>query len=522
MKLSPFNADQLHALHLLALELAKPGEFDAALKKSLNILSKYLSMKRGMISIFRRDIGEIHTVLSTGMSDSQTDQARYQLGEGITGRVVETGRPIAIPRLDQEPLFLDRTGTRRDLDQSELAFVCVPVRFGDEVVGALSVDCASSQDKDMTMELKLLEAVGQLVASRVERRRMGPAATPEQVGKEIRRLSEENKRLKASGGSVGPQGLIIGSSKAMRNVRYLVSQVADSKVSVLLTGATGTGKGLVARALHKSSPRNDLPFVHLNCGAIPEHLIESELFGHEKGAFTGAVSTRIGRFEAAGNGTIFLDEINSLPAQAQVKLLKVLQDREYERVGSDKTFRTNARIITATNKDLEAEVQQGNFRSDLYYRLNVFPIYIPPLKERGADIMMLADHFVKIYSDELGKPIDRIDTPAIDMLMAYHWPGNVRELENVVERAVLLAKARVISPHHLPPSLQMKAMESRTEKRGKLEQLIASYEMGLIVDALKDSEGNQTKTAKLLGTSKRVIQYKVQKYGIDYKKFRNP
>ena len=191
-------------------------------------------------------------------------------------------------------------------------------------------------------------------------------------------------------------------------------------------------------------------------------------------------------------------------------------------MGSDKTFRTNARIITATNKDLEAEVQQGNFRSDLYYRLNVFPIYIPPLKERGADIMMLADHFVKIYSDELGKPIDRIDTPAIDMLMAYHWPGNVRELENVIERAVLLAKARVISPHHLPPSLQMKAMESRTEKRGKLEQLIASYEMGLIVDALKDAEGNQTKTAKLLGTSKRVIQYKVQKYGIDYKKFRNP
>ena len=499
-----FSANQLQALHAVALDLAKPGEFDPAIKKTLTNMSKYLGTKRGMISIYRRDLKEIHTVVAIGMSSSQSDQARYQLGEGITGRVVATGRPIAVPRLDKEPLFLDRSGTRRNLNHSELAFICVPIRFGDKIVGALSADFTTLQARDLGTELKLLEAVADLVASRVERRRM----------------IEENKRLKDLSSGLGPQSLIVGSSKAVRNVRYLVSQVADSRVSVLLTGETGTGKGLVARALHNASPRHDQPFVHINCGAIPEYLIESELFGHEKGAFTGATNTRSGRFEAAGSGTIFLDEINSLPSQSQVKLLKVLQEREYERVGSDSPMRTNARIITATNKDLEKEVDAGRFRSDLFYRLNVFPIHIPPLRDRGADIVMLADHFVKIYADELGKSLDRIDTPAIDMLMAYHWPGNVRELENAVERAVLLSRENVITPQLLPPSLQMKAMESRTEKRGKLEQLVASYEMGLIVDALKDTEGNQTKAAKLLGTTKRIIQYKVQKYGIEYRKFR--
>ncbi|MCP4606001.1 MAG: GAF domain-containing protein [Proteobacteria bacterium] len=504
MKRAQFNQKQLNALHVVARDLAKPGEFDPALLRTLKNMSKYLKMKRGMISVFRRDLDEIHNLVAIGMSSLQSDQARYQLGEGITGRVVETGRPIAVPRLDREPLFLDRSGTRRNLNRAELAFICVPIRYGDEVVGALSADFASSSDSDLTIELKLLESVADLIASRVERRRM----------------IEENKRLKDSAGSVDPQGLIIGSSKVMRDVRYLVSQVADSKATVLLTGATGTGKGLVARALHRSSPRKDLPFVHLNCGAIPEQLIESELFGHEKGAFTDATRTRNGRFEAAGNGTIFLDEVNMLPAQAQVKILKVLQDREYERVGSNRTLRTNARIITATNKDLETEVADGKFRADLYYRLNVFPIFIPPLRDRGADIMMLADHFIKVYSDELDRNVDRIDTPAIDMLMAYHWPGNVRELENTIERAVLLSKDGVIKAHLLPPSLQIKAMESRTQKRGKLEQLVASYEMELIVDALKDAEGNQTTAAKLLGTSKRVIQYKVQKYGINYRKFK--
>ncbi len=499
-----FSQKQLETLHVISLELARPGELDQALNNALVQISNRLGMRRGVVSVFRRDLKEIHTIVTIEQTRESPEQTRYQLGEGITGKVVKTGRPMAVARLDMEPLFMDRAGVRKGLNLAELAFICVPIRFGREVVGALSVDFQTRRKGNLERELKLLQSVAELIASRVERRRM----------------IEENKRLKESAGSADPQGLVIGSSKEIRQVRYMVSQVADSKTTVLLTGETGTGKGLVARALHKSSPRKNQPFVHLDCGAIPEHLIESELFGHERGAFTDATRTRAGRFAAAGSGTIFLDEINQLPPQAQVKLLRVLQDKEFERVGSSRTLKANARIITAANRDLETEVAEGRFRADLFYRLNVFPIFVPPLRERGADVMMLADHFVCLYSEELGKTVERIDTPAIDMLMAYHWPGNVRELENAIERAVLLSTDGVIRAHLLPPSLQMKAVESRGKKRGKLEQLVASYEIDLIVEALKDAEGNQTKAAMLLETTKRVIQYKIQKYNIDYKIFR--
>ena len=504
MKAIQYQREQLEALHQVAVELAGPGDLDSGLRATLRILSRILGMKRGVVSIFRRDLNEVHTLVARGLDSKKMAPIRYRLDEGITGRVVETGRPVAVPRLDKEPLFLDRSGVRRNLNRAELAFLCVPIRYGDEVVGAISVDRVSDPEADLDRELKLLESVSGLIASRVVRRR----------------VTEENMRLRESVGKSGSLGMVLGSSDAMVQVRYLVSEVADSRAMVLLTGETGTGKGLVARAIHRSSPRNDQPFVHVNCGAIPETLVESELFGHDKGAFTGAPSERIGRFEAAGGGTIFLDEVGELPPATQVKLLRVLQDHEYERVGSSVTRTTRARIIAASNRDLETAVADGRFRADLYYRLNVFPIHIPPLRERGADVMLLADHFIQSYSKEFGKDVSRMDTSAIDMFMAYHWPGNVRELENAIERAVLLAKDGVIRSHLLPPSLQMKTMESRSLARGKLEQLVASYEMEIIVDAIKDAGGNQTRAAELLETTKRIIQYKIRKYGIDYRKFR--
>jgi Nif-specific regulatory protein len=253
---------------------------------------------------------------------------------------------------------------------------------------------------------------------------------------------------------------------------------------------------------------------------MPDTLLESELFGHERGAFTGAVTRRRGRFEEAGGGTIFLDEVGELSPVAQAKLLRVLQERAFQPLGSSKMVRVDVRVVAATNKDLENEVLKGAFRSDLYYRLNVFPIFLPPLRERGPDILLLADHFVVKYGTEFSRNVKRISTPAIDMLMSYHWPGNVRELENCIERAVLLASGEAIEAVHLPPTLQMKPQDMQDKSRGKLEALVGAFERDLITDALKDARGNQSQAARLLGTTKRIIQYKTQRYGIDTRRFR--
>jgi Nif-specific regulatory protein len=262
------------------------------------------------------------------------------------------------------------------------------------------------------------------------------------------------------------------------------------------------------------------PFIEVNCAAMPDTLIESELFGHEKGAFTGANQKRRGRFEEATGGTIFLDEVGELSQLAQVKLLRVIQERQFQPLGSSAMVKVNVRIIAATNRDLDQDVAAGKFRADLYYRLNVFPIYMPSLRERGGDIILLADYFVEKYSKQFKKSIKRISTPAIDLLLAYHWPGNVRELENSIERGVLIASHDTLDSVHLPPSLQMKMESSEKKEHGKLASLVNIYERSLIIDAMKDAKGNQSQAARILGTTKRIIQYKVEKYGIDTKRFK--
>ena len=252
---------------------------------------------------------------------------------------------------------------------------------------------------------------------------------------------------------------------------------------------------------------------------MPDTLIESELFGYEKGAFTGAQARKKGRFELAEGGTLFLDEIGDINLTTQVKLLRVLQEKEFERVGGTETIRANVRLITATNKDLEQEIADGQFREDLYYRLNVFTIFVPPLRERKSDLLLLADHFLQKYAKEHGRDIRRISTPAIDMLTSYHWPGNVRELENVIERAVLICDGAVVHGHHLPPTLQT-AQASGTFTRLSLGEAIAAYERDLILDAVKTSRGNRAKAARLLSTTERIFNYKVRKYALDVDRFR--
>jgi Nif-specific regulatory protein len=306
----------------------------------------------------------------------------------------------------------------------------------------------------------------------------------------------------------------------MRQVYEQVAQVARTSTTVLLRGESGTGKELIAHALHYNSSRAKKPFIKVSCAALPQDLIESELFGYEKGAFTGAHGSKKGRFEIADGGTLFLDEIGDLNLATQVKLLRVLQERAFERLGGTQTVHVDLRLVTATNKDLEKAIAAGEFREDLYYRLNVFTIYVAPLRERKTDILLLADHFLEKFSREHGKNIRRISTPAIDMLMAYHWPGNVRELANAMERAVVVCDANAVHAHHLPPTLQT-AEASDTSMKLTLRETLDAVEKDALQDALKSARGNRAKAARLVGTTERIFNYKVRKYEIDWRRFRS-
>jgi Nif-specific regulatory protein len=299
----------------------------------------------------------------------------------------------------------------------------------------------------------------------------------------------------------------------------MISQVCRSNATVLIRGESGTGKELVANAIHFNSPRAKNTFVKVNCAALPATLIESELFGHEKGAFTGAIRQKRGKFELGNKGTIFLDEIGSIGLDVQANLLRVLQEKEFERVGGTQTIKSDVRIIAATSKNLEHAVEAETFRGDLYYRLNVFPIYLPPLRERKTDILLLADHFLENYAKENSKDIRRFSTPAIDMLMQYHWPGNVRELENCIERAVLLCEGGVVRSYHLPPTLQT-GEQSDTVPVRALDEAVAGLEREMIIDALKNTRGNMAMAAELLQTTVRKFTYKAKKYGVDFRQYR--
>ncbi|MHB8770100.1 MAG: sigma-54-dependent Fis family transcriptional regulator [Syntrophales bacterium] len=503
-ELSIHNYEELAALHAVARILAQPRELREQLEQALQEMSDRLGMERGMISLMDRETGAVLLDVAHGV-DIEGLAVTYKPGEGITGKVAQTGRPMACANLGQEAHFLDRTGARRNLNRAELAFLCVPIVYDDRVVGVLSADKVARQVEDLDRELALLSSVAELLAKAVH----------------SRAIEEDNRRLRQLVGRRTPSSDIVGHSSVMQDVFGLVAQVADSNTTVLIHGETGTGKELVARAIHRKSPRLKGPLVQVNCAAIPDTLIESELFGHERGAFTGALHNRRGRFEEAHGGTIFLDEVGELSAAAQAKLLRVLQEKQFQPLGSARVVKVDVRVIAATNRILEQDLATGRFRADLFYRLNVFPIYLPPLRDRGSDILLLADHFVLKYAREMAKPPLKISPAVSDILLAYHWPGNVRELENCMERAVLLAGQDTIETAHLPPSLQALARVDERKEQGKLNTVVEAQERALILGALKETGGNQTRAAKLLGTTKRIIQYRIQKLGIDPRQFRS-
>ena len=482
-----------------------------SLYKVLDILCSSMNMPRGTLTLLHPLRDEISIEVAHGLSKSAMQKGKYKLGEGITGRVIETGKAVTIPKISEEPLFLDRTASRKTKQDQELSFICVPVKKGNQVIGALSVDMPFDESYSLKDGKKLMSVIATMVARQV--------VNLETISLEKEHLREENIRLRNELKNRYRITDIIGNSNKMREVYQMISQVSKSNATVLIRGESGTGKELVANSIHYNSLRSKGPFVKVNCAALPANLIESELFGHEKGAFTGAIKQKLGKFELANKGTIFLDEVGSVDLNVQVKFLRILQEKEFERVGGYKTIKTDVRIITATNKNLEQAVEEDTFRHDLYYRLNVFPIYMPPLRERKTDILLLADHFLEKYAKENHKNILRFSTPAIDMLMDYHWPGNVRELENCIERAVLLCEEGVIHSYHLPPTLQT-GTESDTLPVLSLEDTVANLEKEMIIDALKNTRGNITLATQILKTTVRKFSYKSNKYSIDYRHYR--
>jgi Nif-specific regulatory protein len=501
---------QLTTLVAVSQALASTLHLEAALHRVLELLERQHAMFPSIVTLLQGEAAELTITAAHGLT-SRGKQTRYRLGEGITGRVTETGKPIIVPRVSHEPMFLNRAAERKNLDKQDRTFICVPVVINRKPVGSLGVDLRFKRDRDYDRELHFLQVVASMIAQAINISHL--------VESERDRLRDENQHLREELRERYDFSNIIGHSNRMRQVYEQITQVAPTTTTVLIRGESGTGKELIAHAIHYNSPRAKKPFIRVSCAALPETLIEAELFGHEKGAFTGAQARKKGRFELADGGTLFLDEIGDLSLATQVKLLRVVQEREFERLGGTTTIQTNVRLLTATNRNLEQAIAEAAFREDLYYRLDVFSIFVPPLRERKDDILLLADHFSEKYAAEHHKPIRRISTPAIDMLTSYHWPGNVRELENAIERAVLVCDGQVIHGYHLPPTLQT-AEASGTIARTSLAEAVNSYEKDLIVDALKTAQGNRAKAAKLLSTTERIMGYKVKKYAIDWRRFR--
>ncbi|MGI6638776.1 MAG: sigma-54 interaction domain-containing protein [Desulfobulbus sp.] len=503
----------LTCLYEITRHLASAASLRECLEKVVRTLAERKNMENGTVSIVNPSTGMLEIEVAYGISAEAKRRGRYSLGEGITGRVVATGKPVVVPQIGDEPLFLNRTRTRGDEHKKRSSFLCVPIVAGQQAIGALSIDRvypgefgpASEQD------LRFLTVVSGLLSESVQRIL--------RVNEEKEALRLENTQLRRELSAKNRIEKIIGNSSRMQEVFDMVHRVADANATVLLRGESGTGKTMVAKILHHNSSRASGPFVVVNCSALPETLLESELFGHEKGAFTGAVETKKGRFELAQGGTLFLDEIGEISPAVQVKLLNVIQERTFQRLGSTKTIQTDLRLVAATNRNLEQAVEQEKFREDLYYRLNVFPVYLPPLRERRTDILLLAEYFLEKYTRENHKDIRRISTPAIDLLVQYHWPGNVRELQNCMERAVLICDGQTVNSTHLPPTLQSR--DSIPSSRPlSLAVAVENFERELIVEALKKNNGNQTKAAKTLATSLRIINYKIHNYGINPRSFK--
>jgi len=489
---------ELEALFRVGQVLSRSLKLQDTLQSLLQVLHDYAGMQHGMVTL-RDDKGELSISAVYSGNRQAPSEVRYGPGEGIVGTILQTGQPLIIERIADEPRFLDRL----NLYDPKLPFIGIPIHLADTAIGVLTAQ--PNNDGLLKDRTRFMEMVAQLVAQTVR--------LANEIEEQQRDLTDERDRLRrAMRGNYGFNNFI-GHAPPMIRVFELVRQVAKWNTTVLIRGESGTGKELIANAIHYNSPRNNNEFIKLNCTALPENLLESELFGHEKGAFSGAISQHKGRFERAHEGTLFLDEIGDIPPAFQAKLLRVLQEGEFERVGGRRTLKVDVRIITATNVDLETQVERNKFREDLYYRLNVMPITLPPLRERTEDIPELAQFLVHKIAKKQNRKL-QIKDSAIRLLMRYNWPGNVRELENCLERAAILCEGEVIDRSIISlTGLEEKIPQASAQKIDLNDPNLDERER--VIAALEQAGWVQAKAARLLNMTPRQIAYRIQRLKIE-------
>ena len=496
---------ELETLYKVSQVLSRSLDLKETLTAVLRALHDGVGMERGMVSLVEPESGELQVSVAHGLADVFTEEIRYRPGEGVVGMILEEGEPIALERIADEPRFLSKLG----LYDADRGFVGVPIRSGRQVIGVLAAQTAEGAETLLDEYTQFMEMVANLIGQTVR--------LSADVQKERQELTEERDTLRRTvRGQYGFDN-IIGHTQPMRRVFEQARLVAKWNTTVLIRGETGTGKELIANAIHYNSPRAKAPFVKLNCAALPENLLESELFGHEKGAFTGAMTQRKGRFEQADGGTLFLDEVGEVSAAFQSKLLRVLQEGEMERVGGNRTIKVDVRVIAATHRDLEGEVAAGRFREDLYYRLNVMPIYLPSLRERMEDIPDIARFLVEKIAGQQARPLSLTDA-ALRVLMHHAWPGNVRELENCLERAAVLTEAEVIDRD----AILLTGIEEHVSLSRGAMQAVDLDDPNLddrerVIAALEQAGWVQAKAARLLDMTPRQIAYRIQTLNIKVK-----
>jgi len=547
------SEQELDILEQISQILGDGLELTQVFRRVMLVLSERLGVERAALVLLDEASGELRTVAAVGLSPEEMARGRYALGEGVTGRVIATGKPQIIRDVSQHPDFLNRTGARplRTVPPGQAAepvpanpripavgrpaapnsFICVPIKIGDRYVGAVSIDKPYVNEVSLAADARLLTIIAGSIAQTIRIHHL--------VQVEKDQWLAENQQLRDNLRRKYQFDNIIGSSPAMLDVLATIGQVASSRATMLLLGETGVGKELIAKAIHYNSPRRDKPLVRVNCGALSPQLLESELFGHVKGAFTGAIRDKIGRFEAAEGGTLFLDEIGTLDATLQVKLLRALQEREFERVGESTSVKVDVRLIAATNLDLQEQVRKGAFREDLYYRLNVVTINLPALRNRREDIPRLIDHFLERFNRENGRNLKKISREVLNTLLRYPWPGNVRELENTIERAVVLSNDEEFTEDLLPLQIRLFAQQVRGDTTDDSIEALASkiashairqYQMTqgevynlvineverkLIEEALTLNDNVKLRTADFLGINRNTLNKKVKDYGLD-------